>query len=449
MNGRKKGILIGICLILGIFSLSLGSRIIHKNKEPKVAFQTQDEPITLKWAIEQQVAYDQEIEELLELAKDKGVNVEPWIIPLRKDGEADYLLISLLSGEPIDICYDSYANMKNKINGKVVYPLNELGKHMNYDFYAEYGENLPVFNEKVYGLPAFVDIAVTLYNKKIFDDAGIPYPDADQWTWESYIQVAEKLTDASQGIYGSFMPTDWAHYNYFYAIQKGTQHYKPDGTSNYDAPEFIEALKFNYDFGNTYKVQPDILTMKSRVLPYDSFTQGNYGMYVCGGWVMKLMKDRDKYPRDWEFGLLPMPYPEGYEKSTMTVTGIYWIPTTSKYKDLAFETIRLFAENQYKLGYGKIPARKSLSQEELKAYAGDLAELFHEDHILKEDFWEAWFDPNMILYPEKVVGPGDVAINQAFIEEGTHYALGEITLEEALSNIKRKADKAILEDMNP
>ncbi|MCT4544296.1 MAG: extracellular solute-binding protein [Vallitalea sp.] len=409
---------------------------------------TNEEEIVLKWAVEAGAADRGETQDLIKLAAEHGIKIKPWIMPVAKDGEADKLLISLMGGEEIDICYDAYPNMKRKINAGVVYPIEQLAADAGYNMKDKFGGYLPVFDDEVYGLPAFVDIGITLYNRNLFDKAGIEYPSAENWTWENYIKTAKKLTDESNGIYGSFMPTDWAHYNYFHAIQKGISHYKEEGTSNYDAPEFAEALKFNYDFGNLHKVQPDYLTMKSKQLPYDSFTTGKYGMFVCGCWSTSLMKDKEKYPRDWKFGILPMPYPEGNDKSTITVTGNYWIPTTSKKKEYAFKVISLFAEHQYELGYGKIPARVDISDEELDKYIEEnLVEPFKEDGITVDDFRQAYFDPNMKVYPEKIVGYGDVAINQIFCEEGGLYGIGEKSLEDTMKQIKEKADKAIKDDM--
>ena len=43
------------------------------------------------------------------------------------------------------------------------------------------------------------------------------YPEADDWTWEKFIEIGKKLTDEKAGIYGAYNP-DWVHYNYMYAI---------------------------------------------------------------------------------------------------------------------------------------------------------------------------------------------------------------------------------------
>ena len=49
-----------------------------------------------------------------------------------------------------------------------------------------------------YGLPYGADTVVQFYNKKHFDEAGIPYPDGS-WTFDEMIAVADKLTKRDGG----------------------------------------------------------------------------------------------------------------------------------------------------------------------------------------------------------------------------------------------------------
>lgn len=55
--------------------------------------------------------------------------------------------------------------------------------------------------KKVIGFPAVVDNIGLLYNKTVFDKAGVAYPTND-WTWNDFRAAAKKLTDPSNHIYG-------------------------------------------------------------------------------------------------------------------------------------------------------------------------------------------------------------------------------------------------------
>ncbi|MCO8269177.1 ABC transporter substrate-binding protein [Actinoplanes sp. TRM 88003] len=55
---------------------------------------------------------------------------------------------------------------------------------------------------KVIGVPALVDNLAVIYNKAIFDKAGVGYP-TDDWTWDDFRAAAKKLTDPATKTYGT------------------------------------------------------------------------------------------------------------------------------------------------------------------------------------------------------------------------------------------------------
>ncbi|MCA5011083.1 extracellular solute-binding protein, partial [Clostridioides difficile] len=61
---------------------------------------------------------------------------------------------------------------------------------------------------KQYAVPKDIDTIALWYNKTMFDEAGIPYPDKD-WTWDDYAEAAKKLTKADGSQYGfALRPTN-------------------------------------------------------------------------------------------------------------------------------------------------------------------------------------------------------------------------------------------------
>lgn len=406
------------------------------------------EGVKLKYATTQTASTGEENQKLIELVKEKtGIDIEFYVIPSAKAGEVDKTLVSLMAGDEIDLIYNTKPGLKAFYNAGVLTPLNEVAAGAGYDIKGTFGDYVPQFDGDVYGLPAFSDIWITLYNKQIFDDAGVPYPTAEGWTWEKYIETAEKLTDTSKGIYGSLM-LDYDCYNYMYALQKGWEPYKEDGTANFDDPLFKEGLEFYYSLGNDVKIQPSILEFKASNTPWNAFmTTGQYGMFMCGGWVTSVLNQFDKYPREWKAGILPMPYPEGTDPSTLTVPGCYAVPSTSKNKEAAFAAAACMAENQYTLGMGRVPARVDLSDDEINDYIeNSLAKPFEFDSISVEDFKAAWFDGSRTALSEKIIGYGDAAISQAIIDEGQLYGQGAQDLDTAVKKIQERANRAIEED---
>lgn len=406
------------------------------------------EGVKLKYATTQTASTGEENLKLIELVKEQtGIDIEFTIIPNTASGEIDKTLVSLMAGDEIDLIYNTSPGLTPFYNANVLTSMDELATSAGYDMESVFGSYLPKFDDKVYGLPAFSDIWITLYNKKIFDDAGVPYPTADGWTWEKYVETAKQLTNADKKIFGSLM-LDYDCYNYMYALQKGWEPYKADGTGNFDDPLFKESLEFFYGLGNEEKIQPSILEFKASNTPWNAFvTTGQYGMFMCGGWTTSILNDFDKYPRDWTVGLLPMPYPEGEDASTLTVPGCYAIPVTSKNKEAAFAAAVCMAENQYSLGFGRVPARVDLTEEEINTYIKDsLAAPFSFDAISVDDFKSAWFDSNRTALSEKIVGAASAEISQIIIEEGQLYGQGAQDIDSAVTKITDRANAAIAED---
>jgi len=391
-----------------------------------------------------------EVRSLIKLAKEK-LNYDLEFVDLGEQRYMEKLSIMLLSGtSDLDIFYEVVPRFVKYVDAGVVMPLDDLAKKDGLDPHAKFGNNLPSFDDgKTYMLPNTKDVWMTLYNKRIFDEAGVPYPEAEGWTWSKYIETAKKLNNPEKGIFGSSMVLEWDSYKYMIAHQMGVPDYKANGESNFDHPAFAEALKFLKDLSDVHKIQPDMLTYMSKKIPYDAWTNGNYGMHVDGGWTSWFVTDKETFPRDWKYGILPMPYPDGYPPSSLSVIGGYAVPKTTKNPEAAFKLARLFAEYEYTVNEKRPPTRVDLSEEEIANYIHDAYIVGNEaDGVTVDDYMKAWFDPERKLVNEKVIGKGASVINQLFIDQGQLYMLGKQSLEETMKIIKEKADKAIAEDSN-
>ncbi len=416
--------------------------------------------VTLHYAATDTEATGPEMQDIVAMVKEKtGINIEFTIIPKADTGEVDKRLVSLQAGDELDLIYGTTAQLKVFYDAGVLTPVDELAEAAGYDMEAVFGDSLPVYDDgQTYGLPAFNDIWCTFVNTKVFEEAGVEVPSAEGWTWEKYIETAEKLTNADEEIYGSLM-LDYDAYNYMYGLQNGAEHYKADGTANYDDERFKESVEFFYSLGNDLKIQPDITTYKAGVYPWNAFTStgvanedGSYdnaqfGMFVCGGWVASMLPDAEKYPRDWTCTILPMPYPEGQEPSTLAVTGCYAIPATSQNKEAAFEALKCIAENQYTLGYGRVPARVDLTDDQIMDYIENNMVPTYEatDGISAEALKAAWFDNSRGILSEKVVGTADTTISQIWVDECLLYGMGQQDIDTTMQKLQDRANAAIQE----
>ena len=122
-------------------------------------------------------------------------------------GNADYALQKVLTairgGAYPDIAYLYGSWAANIARSPTAVDLssriNEPGVNWN-DFWPAERQAVQV-GGKVIGMPALVDNLALVYNKKLFDQAGIPYPTAN-WTWDDFRAAAQKLTDSSAKQFG-------------------------------------------------------------------------------------------------------------------------------------------------------------------------------------------------------------------------------------------------------
>jgi len=407
---------------------------------------TEKQPVTIKMFQDAKGgAHESNLKLIEDFEKETGIKVEFNIIP--GDGVEVYkkIDISVSTGDTTDIIYLSNPLLLDKYSqGGWLLELNDLIAEDNYDAEAIYGSYLTKYDGKLYTLPNYAGKWAVYYNKKIFDDAGVPYPRGN-WTWDEYIETAKKLTDRSNGIYGSYM-LDYDAYMYFMARQKDVSGYKSDGSSNYDDPAYAEALQLFSDLGSVHKVQPSWMEFRTKKLSWDGFMSGNYGMHLIGSWYTDMFADKGSYPRDWKFGITQIPVPsDGTGNNNLISPAGIGVNKNSKHPKEAFQFVKYWAENYYKY-LGTLPARSDLNDEDLTALFKGVVEKL-DGEITVEDLQSVLFDPNMGIVDEKIVGPGANEYSNIILQESELFLVGQNSLEDAIKEIKKRADQAIEEDL--
>ncbi len=111
----------------------------------------------------------------------------------------------------------------------------------------------------LYGLPSSFTAPLMLYNKRIFDDAGAPYP-AEDWTWDDFLTTAQKLTDAGKEQSGF---VDMANFSYLVPLaliaQSSSEVISPVGAvpeAILDDPAVVEALAWYIALAKTHNIMP-------------------------------------------------------------------------------------------------------------------------------------------------------------------------------------------------
>jgi multiple sugar transport system substrate-binding protein len=237
-----------------------------------------------------------------------------------------------------------------------------------------------------YGLPQLTCYGCNVvYNKNLFDAAGLPYPPMDyndkSWTIDKMLEYAQKMTknpgapDAQYGclvVIGQLMNSlaylfggdSWVpeHYTNFIA-QK----------TNFNSPEVIAGHQWRQDLIYKQKVHPDPSALQGTSQFTTPFKTGKIAMVLDGGWQYWTISDIT----DFKFGYAAIPYSAKTDKNT--IYDDFWIMGRwAKNKDGAWQVMRVLtsvdAATKYSVQSGTPPTPRDATDPWAKKVADRVGE---------------------------------------------------------------------------
>lgn len=194
------------------------------------------------------------------------------------------------------------------------------------------------YEGKLMALPRdFAPFACVYYNKKLFDEAGIPYP-TDDWNWNDLLRIARELTKKDStgrvtqyGFYG------WAWQNFIYGNGGAlVDNVKNPTRTLLDDPKTIAGLQFYADLSNLYGAMPTPVAFMNFGMGADRmFANDRIAMFLSGIWETPLFRN---YNIGWDVVMFPK-NPDGTRAFGTGGTG-YCILKSSKKKKEAWEVIK-------------------------------------------------------------------------------------------------------------
>jgi multiple sugar transport system substrate-binding protein len=208
-------------------------------------------------------------------------------------------------------------------------------------FYPEIVNRFTV-DGKLYAIPRdTAPFACVYYNKKLFDEAGVPYP-KDDWNLDDLLDKARKLTktdkDGRVTQYGFYA---WAWPNFVYAFGGSmVDDVRNPSKCTLDSAESIAGLKFYSDLINKYKVHPTSTAMTNLAMGVQGmFMTGRLAMFSSGIWETPGLRKMENL--DWDVAMFPKG-PSGIRAFGTGGSG-YCILKETKNPEAAFEVIKALA----------------------------------------------------------------------------------------------------------
>lgn len=332
---------------------------------------------------------------------------------------------------------------------------NEILKYADYGMLADvtelYQEESPTYYEdhfseislsnargsdnRLYGVPKDKDTICLVYNKEMFDAAGVDYPD-ESWTWNDLVSVSQQIYDRT-GKYGymAYADDQIGYWNFVY--QAGGYILNEDKTkAGFMEPATKKAMEF-YIGLQKYDWCPN-QNYFAETNPGTAFFSEQGAMYFEGNWNLKnSLENNPEMTGKWDVAVLPRcPDPVvGDGRATISNGLSYATGAKGKKLEQALEFLRFLGSQEGQRIQGESGAA-------IPAYEG------------LEDTWIQVFDNyDYVLDVNKCVDMfayGVQSVNNAsrpnwkshVNDELLKIYSGEHTLEEGLAIMQRTVDEA-------
>ena len=159
-----------------------------------------------------------------------------------------------------------------------------------------------------------------------------------------------------------------------------------------------------------------------------------------GTWFSATMiAKKDAGETDVNWGIATLPHPDGVEAGyTVGSTTPMAINANSEHKEEAWEFIKYYVERASDAiaASGNLPTY-------LPAYSDDIVSTFCEGSGLDESYGAKFFDSDVMLSTNKIMGPNGAKYMQIINDEVQLYFTGEESLEDTLNKIESRVNEEL------
>ena len=265
------------------------------------------------------------------------------------------LLAKVAAGDQLDVIWWCASHHKFAEEGRLVDLKDVVAGDSSFKLedYQSVGVDFcydqPKRGGALWGVPTNYATVLLWYNKKMFDAAGVPYPNP-KWTYTDLLDAAKQLTKDTNGDgkpdeWGISIPNDsWYFQPVLEAFGGGAVNIDQDKPCMLNQPQSVEALQWLQDLYLKHKVAPTSADMAGL---------GSQAMLISNKLAMGF------WPEWAQFDFLPAHKDTGLEYGvTLLPTGPagrvtnYWAGITSitsmaKSPDAAWEVAKFIAGDEY------------------------------------------------------------------------------------------------------
>ncbi|MDD3219071.1 MAG: sugar ABC transporter substrate-binding protein [Lachnospiraceae bacterium] len=200
----------------------------------------------------------------------------------------------------------------------------------------------------IYALPKDASVFAYAYNKDMFDEAGIPYPDPENpYTYDEFVEVCKQFTKDTDGDgeidqWGCGTADTFMMYQYIWS--NGASFLSDDHkTVTIDTPEFKEAVQKYVDLTLTHKVTPTV-EQDTSLGVYQRWLAGQEAFYACGTWDVAAFEDKETFPFNWDLCGYPT-LSTGVSQTWLGTVG-FCVSANSENKEIATDLVSYLSTDE-------------------------------------------------------------------------------------------------------
>lgn len=374
-------------------------------------------------------------------AEHDNIQVE-YVLYTNDDAGNTKLDMSLMASGDADLFFsynDTY--LRKRVEAGNTLGLKSLLDAQGFDPVEAFGEGVTAYEQdgEYYMMPTVTSNDCILYNKAMFDAAGIDYPTAG-WSYDEFIAAAKALT--TKDVYGFYYPA-WGGGQPATDMAKralgNNWMYTEDGSAvQIDKPEVKQSFQAYMDRVEA-GIEVDFVDNKTQQMsPQDMLLQGKAAM-VYGNWIVRNVKDTETYPHDFVTGFATVPKLNADQDVLYTGSlGDYLsINSKSENPEAAMEFMLWYIKGGMNplAKSGRIPAYSGIDRDKIVELAfGESADLFDMEEAKNVFLTSGDVAP-------RTVTTASSEIDTVLTEEFEKAFAGEQSVDEAIAKAQERAQK--------
>ncbi|MFC8797728.1 ABC transporter substrate-binding protein [Promicromonospora sp. NPDC057138] len=233
-------------------------------------------------------------------------------------------------------------------------------------------KNALTVDGSLYAVPFYGESSMLMYNKELFDEAGLTMPEHP--TWQQVADFARQLdSDTVDGICLRGKPGWGELFAPLTTVVQtfGGSWFDEDWNAQVDSPEFAEATQFYVDLVRDAGEDDPVSTGFTECL--NTVSQGRAAMWVDATVAAGLLEDPESSEVAGKMGYVHAPVVETEESGWLWSWNLA-IPETTKNRDAAVEFVKWATSKEYQqlvgteLGWSRVPPGARNSTYEIPEY---------------------------------------------------------------------------------